>query len=209
MKVKNLKTGLLVQVKAKNHVGFFGSSAGKFGTITDIDYGEFLDVRVRYDDGVSELGNHAGIKRVKTSLQDVKVGDRVEILNKRLTAFFDSNKGRIGTVTLLDPDSSLDVKVEFDDGGNDWGNHSDIRILPKVAGVVVGAIEVGSRVRLKRDHVLGFQEGDVGTVKDLDGDGDAVVHFDVARNGWADKGYRIPDLHGLFVDPEDLELIID
>ena len=107
MKVKNLEIGLRVQVKAKNHVGFFSDGAGKFGTIVDIDEVSHLDVKIKYEDGGTEWGNHDGIKRFKTNFQDVKVGDRVEILGDRTTYFFNSNIGRIGTVTRLDPDSSL------------------------------------------------------------------------------------------------------
>ena len=131
MKVKNLVVGLRVQVKAKGHAGFFSWNAGKFGTIVGIDDGDSHDVQVQYEDGRTEWGNHKGIKRVKgVSLQDLKVGDRVEILDKRSTAFYDSNKGRIGTVTRLDPTSeTLDVKVEFDDDDTDWGNHTDIRVV--------------------------------------------------------------------------------
>lgn len=202
MKVKNLKIGVKVQVKSKNHVGFFESSTGKFGTITDIDDGVFLDVRVRYDDGVSEWGNHAGIKRFKTNLQDVKVGDRVKILDARATYFFESNRGRIGTVTKLDPDSSLDVKVEFDDGDTDWGNHSDVRVVTGTE-----AIGVGTRVRLTEDFMCGFLAGDVGTVKYIESADSVVVHFDVARHGWGSEEYGIPDNHGLWVHPDSLEVI--
>lgn len=211
MKIKNLVIGTRVQVKATNNVGFFSWSAGKCGVINDIDDGVFLDVHIKYDDGSTEWGNHEGIKRADKGvcLDDLKVGDRVEILDKRLTAFFNSNKGRVGTVTRLDPDSSLSVKVEFDDGDTDWGNHKDIRIVTKPVGVIGGVIEVGSRVRLKSDNLSGFLAGDVGTVKAFDRDGDAIVHFDVARSGWKDTEYGIPDLHGLFVDPDDLELIVD
>lgn len=202
MKVKNLKTGLRVQVKAKNHVGFFSENAGKFGTIVDIDDGAYLDVKVKYDDGIVEWGNHAGIKRFKTKLQDVKVGDRVEILDDRATYFYDSNRGRIGTVTKLDPDSSLDVKVEFDDGDTDWGNHSDVRVV-----TAPDSIKVGDRVRLVENHMCGFLEGDVGTVKYIDTDDSLAIHFDVARHGWDAEQYGIPDGHGLWVSRDSLEVI--
>ena len=137
MKIKNLVIGARVQVKAKNHAGFYSSSVGKCGVINDVDDGAFLDVRIKYDDGDSE-----------------------------------------------------------------WGNHKGIRIVPKSTHEIV----VGTRVRLKVDHILRFQEGDVGTVKALDGDG-AAVYFDVARNGWENTYLGIPDLHGLWVDVDELEVI--
>lgn len=205
MKFKNLKTGLRVQVKTKNHAGFFEESAGKFGTIVGFDADSLLDVQIKYDDGSIESGNHAGIKRFKgVPLQDLKVGDRVEILDNPTIYFYDLNRGRIGTVTHLDPDSALDVRVEFDNGGVDWGNHSEIRVVNEPE-----AIKVGTRVRLKQDKVLGFLAGDVGTVKHLDYDGTFAVHFDVARNGWGspNNDHGIPDLHGLWVHPDDLEVI--
>src|SRR5699024_5665939 len=118
MKFKNLVIGLRVKVKAKGHTGFFEDSAGKFGTIVGIDDGSHLDVKIKYEGGGHEWGNRKGIKQVKgTPLQDLKVGDRVEILDARATYFFDSNRGRVGTVIKLDPDSTLDVWVEFDGGG--------------------------------------------------------------------------------------------
>lgn len=207
MKVKNLEIGLRVQVKAKNHVGFFSENAGKFGTILDIDDGTYLDVKVKYDDGIVEWGNHDGIKRANkglSSVSDLKVGDRVEILHKRLTAFFYSNKGRIGTVTHLDPDSTLDVRVEFADGDTDWGNHSDIRVVTEP-----NSIEVGTRVRLVKDDMFGFLKGDTGTVKYIASDDSLVVHFDVARHGWDSEEYGIPDNHGLWVSRDSLEIITD
>ena len=204
MKVKNLEIGLPVQVKAKNHTGFFEDSAGKFGTIVAIDECSHLDVKIKYEGGGHEWGNRKGIKQFKgTPLQDLKVGDRVEILDKRLTAFFDSNKGRTGTVVKLDPDCTLDVRVEFAEGAVDWGNHKDVRVV-----TAPSTIKVGTRVRLLEDHMFGFVAGDVGTVKHVDS-ATATVHFDLARNGWESQEYGIPDLHGLYVNPEDLKVITD
>lgn len=140
MKVKNLEIGLRVQVKAKNHSGFFEASAGKFGTIVGIDDGSHLDVKIKYDDGVFEWGNHKGIKRFKT-----------------------------------EPNS----------------------------------IKVGTRVRLVENYMCGFLEGDVGTVKYIESADSVVVHFDVARHGWGSEEYGIPDNHGLWVDPDLLEIITD
>ena len=62
---------------------------------------------------------------------------------------------------------------------------------------------VGQRVQLKRNYCLGFKAGDVGTIKAVDGTNYAV-HFDVARNGWFNEDLGIPDLHGLYIDPEAL-----
>lgn len=202
MKFKNLEIGLRVQVKSKNHTGFFEDSAGKFGTIVGIDEGSHLDVKIKYEGGGHEWGNRKGIKQVQgTPLQALKVGDRVEILDKRITAFFDSNKGRIGTVTHLDPDSTLDVRVEFADGDTDWGNHIDVRVVTEPS-----TIKVGTRVRLLEANCLGFLAGDVGTVKCTTS---GLVHFDVPRNGFQSQEYSIPDLHGLYVNPELLEVITD
>lgn len=65
---------------------------------------------------------------------------------------------------------------------------------------------IGQRVQLKRDQTLGFKAGDVGTIKDVNG-ADYVVHFDTARNGWGCESLGIPDLHGLYVDVEDLRKV--
>ena len=65
---------------------------------------------------------------------------------------------------------------------------------------------VGQRVQLKRDDILGFKAGDVGTIKGVDGKHYAV-HFDIARDGWERDDLDIPDLHGLYVDPEDLRKV--
>lgn len=140
MKVKNLEIGLRVQVKPEGHKYFYKTSAGEFGTIVAIDVPSDFDVKVQYDDGGSEWGNHKGIKQVKTEPADIKVGDRV---------------------------------------------------------------------RLKSNDMLGFLAGDVGTVKHIATDGAAAVYFDVARNGWRDQEYGIPDLHGLWVGSENLEVITD
>ena len=65
---------------------------------------------------------------------------------------------------------------------------------------------VGQRVQLKRDDILGFRAGDVGTIKAVDGMHYAV-HFDIARDGWEREDLGIPDLHGLYVYPEDLRKV--
>lgn len=65
---------------------------------------------------------------------------------------------------------------------------------------------IGQRVQLKRDDMLGFKAGDVGTIKDTY-DGTYTVHFDVAREGWGSEDLGIPDLHGLYVRPEDLRKV--
>lgn len=65
---------------------------------------------------------------------------------------------------------------------------------------------IGQRVQLKRNDIVGFRAGDVGTIKAVDGRRYAV-HFDIARYGWKLEDLGIPDLHGLFVDPEDLRQV--
>ena len=65
---------------------------------------------------------------------------------------------------------------------------------------------VGQRVQLKRNCVLGFKAGDVGTIKAVDGKYYAV-HFDIARDGWERENLGIPDLHGLYIPPEDLRKV--
>lgn len=65
---------------------------------------------------------------------------------------------------------------------------------------------IGQRVQLKRDYCLGFKAGDVGTIKGADGSHYAV-HFDNARSGWERDDLGIPDLHGLYVDPDDLRKV--
>lgn len=65
---------------------------------------------------------------------------------------------------------------------------------------------IGQRVQLKRDDMLGFKAGDVGTIKGVN-DSSYAVHFDIARDGWFREDLGIPDLHGLHVDPEDLRKV--
>ena len=65
---------------------------------------------------------------------------------------------------------------------------------------------VGQRVQLKRNDMFGFRAGDVGTIKAVYGPHYAV-HFDIARDGWRQDDLGIPDLHGLYVDPEDLRKV--
>lgn len=65
---------------------------------------------------------------------------------------------------------------------------------------------IGQRVQLKRDGMLNFKVGDVGTIKAVDGLMYAV-HFDIARDGWERDDLGIPALHGLYVYPEDLRKV--
>ena len=65
---------------------------------------------------------------------------------------------------------------------------------------------IGQRVQLKRSVDYGFKCGDVGTIKAVFGD-EYAVHFDTARDGWRDTALGIPDLHGLYVSPEDLSKV--
>lgn len=115
MKAKNLEIGLRVQVKSKNFVGFCSWHAGKFGTIVDIDKDSRLDVRVEFDDGDDGWGNHEGIKRVKLTLQDVKVGDRVRLLKDAVLGFL---AGDVGIVKLVSPSGI--VAVHFDEARDGW-----------------------------------------------------------------------------------------
>ena len=136
-------------------------------------------------------------------IKNLGMGLRVQVKDVcRGKGFYSHNAGKFGTVIGIDVPSSLDVQVQYDDGGTEWGNHKGIRIVSKP-----NTIEVGSRVRLLEDRVLGFLAGDVGTVIAFDRDGDVVVYFDVARNGWESREYNIPDLHGLYVPPKYLEVI--
>ena len=65
---------------------------------------------------------------------------------------------------------------------------------------------IGQRVQLKRGDMLGFRAGDVGTIKGVAG-GLYAVHFDIAREGWEHDDLGIPELHGLYVYPEDLRKV--
>lgn len=65
---------------------------------------------------------------------------------------------------------------------------------------------IGQRVQLKRRVDFDFKAGDVGTIKDVNGT-NYVVHFDIARNGWKSESLGIPDLHGLYVSPENLRKV--
>lgn len=61
-------------------------------------------------------------------------------------------------------------------------------------------------MQLKRDAMWGFKAGDVGTIKAVDGKHYAV-HFDIARDGWEREDLGIPNLHGLYVYPEELRKV--
>lgn len=65
---------------------------------------------------------------------------------------------------------------------------------------------IGQRVQLKCSLCFGFQAGDVGTIKGVDGP-HYIVHFDIARGGWGKESLSIPNLHGLYVDPENLRKV--
>ena len=65
---------------------------------------------------------------------------------------------------------------------------------------------VGQRVQAKRGQWLGFEAGDVGVIKAVNGIMYAV-HFDIARNGWGCDDLGIPNLHGSYVYPEDLRKV--
>lgn len=65
---------------------------------------------------------------------------------------------------------------------------------------------VGQRVQLKHDDIFGFRAGDVGTIKAVY-EGAYTVHFDIARAGWSKKSLGIPNLHGLYVKPENLRKV--
>lgn len=67
-------------------------------------------------------------------LKNVKVGQVVKVKQSNDT-FADRHKGAHGTVkTVEDTTYSgyLTVKVRFPDGGTDWGNHHDIKLLMDV-----------------------------------------------------------------------------
>lgn len=65
---------------------------------------------------------------------------------------------------------------------------------------------VGQRVQLKHNDMFGFRADDVGTIKAVYCER-YVVHFDIARDGWGDDDLGIPNLRGLYVDPEDLRKV--
>ena len=120
MKVKNLVIGLRVQVKSGNHEGFFGSNTGKLGTIVDIDVPSYLDVKIQYDDGTLEWGNHKGIKRASVEPTEpevqepstpasVEVGSRVRL---KMNEEFGFLEGDVGTAKYLDFDGTF--AVHFD-----------------------------------------------------------------------------------------------
>lgn len=130
MKVKNLVIGTQVQVKAKGHTGFYISSAGKCGTIVDIDDGSHLDVRVQYNDGAFEWGNHKGIKRVK-----LKVGSRVRLVEDAGLGFL---AGDVGTVKHVD--SPITLLVHFDVPRN--GFKSPEYAIPDLQGLYVNRAQL-------------------------------------------------------------------
>ena len=61
-------------------------------------------------------------------------------------------------------------------------------------------------MQLKRDAMLGFEAGDVGTIKAVDGEY-YLVHFDIARRGLRRDDLGIPDLHGLYTEPWHLRKV--
>lgn len=48
--------------------------------------------------------------------------------------FYHEYEGHEGVIVAVDEYSELDVKVEFDDGKTDWGNHKGIRKLKEQEG---------------------------------------------------------------------------
>ena len=139
-------------------------------------------------------------------VKNLVIGLRVQVKETGYKGFFSASAGKFGVIKQIDVPHSLDVQIEYEDGAFEWGNHKGIKHAP-VEHSTQPSVGVGSRVRLLEDRVLGFLAGDVGTVIAFDRDGDVVVYFDVARNGWESREYSIPDLHGLYVPPKYLEVI--
>ena len=67
-------------------------------------------------------------------LKNVKVGQTVKVKQSNDT-FADGYKGEYGTVKYveyIDYSGYLTVKVIFPNGGVDWGNHKDIKLIEDV-----------------------------------------------------------------------------
>ena len=63
MKIEDLKIGMKVKVVADN--GFYYYNVGKVGFISELDEGSGSDVKVIFEDGTCDWGNHAGIELVE------------------------------------------------------------------------------------------------------------------------------------------------
>lgn len=62
-------------------------------------------------------------------LENVKVGTKVRVkteMNEDTLAFYLRHRGSVGTV-IEAPDGDGDVRVEFSDGSDDWGHHSNLK----------------------------------------------------------------------------------
>ena len=62
-------------------------------------------------------------------LENVKVGTKVRVkteMNEDVLSFFSRHRGSVGTV-IEAPDEDGDVIVEFSDGRDDIGHHSNLK----------------------------------------------------------------------------------
>ena len=61
--------------------------------------------------------------------ENMFIGQRVQVKTDALSyrGFMRTSLGRTGVITHIDLGTGLDVRVEFDGGGADWGYHSGIR----------------------------------------------------------------------------------
>lgn len=69
--------------------------------------------------------------------KNVKVGQTVKVKKSNSTEgqFNNEHTGKTGKVECIDYDcdrDSLTIRVEFEDGDIDWGNHKDLKLVKDV-----------------------------------------------------------------------------
>lgn len=69
--------------------------------------------------------------------KNVKVGQTVKVKKSNTVKgqFYNEHTGKIGIVDVVDSycdRGSLTIRVEFEDGGIDWGNHKDLKLIKDV-----------------------------------------------------------------------------
>lgn len=60
---------------------------------------------------------------------NLAVGTKVQVKSDS-GRFYSGHAGELGEITCVDESGSdLNVKVEFEDGDTDWGNHKDLKLV--------------------------------------------------------------------------------
>lgn len=72
--------------------------------------------------------------------KNVKVGQTVKVKksNTATGQFYNEYTGKTGVVDRVDSHcdrDSLTIRVEFEDGDEDWGNHKDLKLVKDVEDI--------------------------------------------------------------------------